>query len=68
MKFLSPKEEKALLQSLEAKMSGKYLAKYRLLVLLMLDAGCRVTEACSMKLYQIQPAKKINNDNSKKNR
>ena len=61
MKFLSPREEKALLQSLETKMSGKHLAKYRLLVLLMLDAGCRVTEACSMKLYQIQPAKKIIN-------
>ncbi|MEL7160795.1 MAG: tyrosine-type recombinase/integrase [Bacteroidota bacterium] len=68
MKFLSPKEEQALLQSLETKMSGKYLAKYRLLVLLMLDAGCRVTEACSMKLYQIQPAKKIINIKSLKKR
>ena len=68
MKFLSPKEEKALLQSLEAKMSGKYLAKYRLLILLMLDAGCRVTEACSMKLYQIQPAKKVINVKSLKKR
>lgn len=61
MKFLSPREEKALLQSIETKMTGKYLAKYRLLVLLMLDAGCRVTEACSMKLYQIDPAKKVIN-------
>lgn len=68
MKFLSPKEEKALLESLETKMSGKHLAKYRLLVLLMLDAGCRVSEACSMKLYQIQPAKKIINVKSLKKR
>ncbi|SEQ58402.1 tyrosine-type recombinase/integrase [Neolewinella agarilytica] len=68
MKFLSPREEKALLQSLETKMSGKHLAKYRLLILLMLDAGCRVTEACSMKLYQIQPAKKLINVKSLKKR
>ena len=68
MRFLSPREEKALLVSLENKMSGKYLAKYRLLILLMLDAGCRVTEACSMKLYQIDPAKKIINVKSLKKR
>lgn len=59
MQFLDARQEAVLLDGIETRLKGHAQAKYRLLVLLMLDAGCRVTEAVSMKLYQIQPAKKL---------
>ncbi len=59
MRYLASKEEQQLLNGIENKLKGKTQAKYRAVVLLMLDAGCRVTEAVSMKLHQVQAAKKI---------
>jgi hypothetical protein len=59
MRYLASKDEQQLLDGIETRLRGQTRAKYRLLVLLMLDASCRVTEAASMKLHQVQAAKKI---------
>ena len=59
MRYLASNDEQQLLDGIEKQLKGKTQAKYRVIVLLMLDAGCRVTEAASMKLHQVQAAKKI---------
>ena len=59
MQYLASNEELKLLSGIEEKLKGKTQAKYRLLVLLMLDAGCRVSEAVSMKLEQLNVAKRV---------
>ena len=59
MRYLASKDEQQLLNGIENKLKGKTQAKYRAIVLLMLDASCRVTEAVSMKLHQVQAAKKM---------
>lgn len=59
MQYLALKEEQRLLSGIESSMTGKSQAKYRLLVLLMLDAGCRVTEAVSIRISQLHVARKV---------
>ena len=59
MQYLASKEELQLLNGIEQKLRGKTKAKYRLLVLLMLDAGCRVSEAITIRLEQLQVSRKI---------
>jgi hypothetical protein len=59
MQYLAPGDELQLLNGIENKLKGKVKAKYRLLVLLMLDAGCRVTEAVTIRLDQLMVARKI---------
>lgn len=59
MQYLASGDELQLLNGIEKNLKGKTKAKYRLLVLLMLDAGCRVSEAVTIKLDQLQVARKI---------
>ena len=59
MQYLAPQDEQQLLDGIEKRLKGKVKAKYRLLTLLMLDAGCRVTEAISIKIEQLKLATKV---------
>lgn len=59
MQYLASGDERKLLNGIEQNLKGKTKAKYRLLVLLMLDAGCRVSEAVSLKLQQLDVIRKV---------